>query len=162
MIAIVVGTSENGVIGHLNKIPWYLPRDLKHFKEVTLGHTVVMGRKTYESIIARIGTPLPDRKNIIITRQTDFKAPDCTVAHTWEEAVEAAQGEDIYVSGGSEIYNMALPHTDRLYLTKIHTHSDGDVYFKYNKDEWREVSKEFHPKDEKNPFDCTFYVYERV
>src|SRR5947207_2376698 len=139
MISIIVGTSENGVIGHLNDIPWYLPRDLKHFSEITKGHTTLMGRKTYDSIVKRLGHALPNRKNIILTRQKDFKAPDCIVVNSWDEAVKAAQGKDIYVSGGADIYSLALPHADKIYLTIIHTQSEGDTHFAFDKSKWKEI-----------------------
>ncbi len=121
-----------------------------------------MGRKTFESIVARIGHPLPNRLNIVITRQKDFKAEGATVVSTWEEAVKAAGDKEIFVSGGAEIYTMALPHADRLYLTRVHMKTDGDVFLpNILMEEWREVSKEFHAKDEKNEHDVTFYMYDR-
>src|SRR3989344_9411197 len=98
MISIIVGTSKNSVIGHLNEIPWYLPRDLKHFAAKTTGHTTLMGRKTYESIIKRLGHPLPNRKSVILTTQKDFIAPECTIVHSWDEAMEATKGEEVFVS----------------------------------------------------------------
>ena len=161
MISIIVATSKNGVIGHLNKIPWYLQRDLKHFKDVTTGHTTLMGRKTYESILQRLGHPLPNRKNVIITTQKDFMAPGCIVVHSWDEAMTATIGEEVFVSGGSDIYKLALPHTDRLILTEVDVEIEGDTFFNFNKNEWVMTKKEFHSKDEKNEFDCTFYEYER-
>jgi dihydrofolate reductase len=162
MISIIVAATENNVIGHLSKLPWYLPRDLKHFSSLTTGNTTVMGRKTYESIIARIGQPLPNRKNVIITRQKDFKAPGCIVVGSWEEAKKATKGENVFVSGGRDIYEIALPDTDKLYITRIHTISEGDTNLpSINMNDWKEVSKEFHKKDDKNEFDLTFYTYER-
>src|SRR4051812_26269051 len=110
MISIIVAASDNNIIGHLNKLPWYLPRDLKKFKENTVGHTTLMGRKTFDSIMTRLGHPLPDRKTVIITRQKDFVAPpECIVVGSWEEAMEKTRGEEVFVSGGAEIYKMALP-----------------------------------------------------
>jgi|SRR3989344_693397 len=161
MISIVVGTSKNGVIGHGNEIPWYLPRDLKHFAATTKGHTVLMGRKTYESIVKRLGHPLPDRKNVVLTKQENFTTPGVTVIHSWKGALDISKNEDIFVIGGSEIYKIALPNTDRLILTVINTVVDGDAFFTFNKDEWNLISEEFQAKDEKNKFDCTFYTYER-
>lgn len=161
MISIIVATSKNGVIGHLNKLPWYLPRDLKHFASLTTGHTALMGRKTYESIINRLGHPLPNRKNVILTNQKNFQAPGCTVVNSWEEAMEQTAGEEVFVSGGAEIYKIALPHTDRIYLTLVDMISDGDVFFEFDESKWQAVSEEFHAKDEKNPYDCTFITYDR-
>ena len=161
MITIIVGTSENGVIGHLNEIPWYLPRDLKHFAQVTTGHTCLMGRKTFESIIKRLGHPLPNRKSVVLTTQKDYAAEGATVVHSWDEAMAATQGEEIFVSGGAEIYTLALPHANRINHTVIHTQAEGDTFFTFDKNQWQEISRELHPADEKNPFDCTFYLYER-
>src|SRR3990167_8244481 len=141
MLALIVATSENNVIGHLNKIPWYMPRDLKHFASVTKNHTVIMGRNTYESILARLGKPLPERKNIIVTRQGNFKAPYCVVVHSLEEALEkVAQNEEVFVIGGSQMYAEALPKTDRIYRTRIHTKLEGDAFFpELNPKEWKLV-----------------------
>lgn len=163
MINIIVAASDNDVIGHLNQIPWYLPRDLKHFKELTMGHTALMGRKTFESIVARIGKPLPDRKNVVITRQTDFVAPpEVIIASSWEDAMEKTKGEEVFVSGGEAIYAMALPHADRLLLTRVHTQSEGGVRFPIQDfSAWTLVHEEAWPKDEKNAFDATYQVYER-
>lgn len=162
MIALIVATSENGVIGNKNSIPWYLPCDLKHFAQKTTGHTVLMGRKTFESILARLGKPLPNRKNIVLTTQPHYAPEGALVVHSWEEAVEKTKGEDVYVAGGAEIYKLTLPHADTLFLTVVHAEIPGDTFFTFTKNEWREVAKEFHPKDEKNEFDCTFYSYERI
>jgi len=161
MIAIIVGTSENNVIGHLNDIPWYLPRDLKHYKKTTEGKTVLMGRKTFESIVKRLGGPLPNRKNVILTKQQDFEAPGCTVVHDWQSVMTEIKGEDVYVSGGSEIYKLALPHADKIIHTVIHINCEGDAFFEFDKNDWNLVKSDFHQKDDKNQFDCTFKVYER-
>lgn len=163
MISIIVAVSDNNVIGHLNQLPWYLSRDLKNFKELTTGNTVVMGRKTFDSILARIGKPLPNRKNVIITRNADFVAPEgCVIASSWEDAREKTKGEEVFVSGGAEIYKYALPDADRLYLTRVHFASQGDVTLPIaDFSDWRLVSEESWPKDEKNEYDATFQVYER-
>lgn len=163
MVSIVVAASDNDVIGHLNALPWYLSRDLKHFKELTTGNTVLMGRKTFDSIVARIGKPLPNRKNVIITRQKDFVAGEgCVIVGSWEEAMEETKGEEVFVSGGEAIYQMALPHVDRIYLTRVHMQSEGEVKLPITDfSDWILVSKEFWPKDEKNEFDATFEVYDR-
>lgn len=162
MISIIVAASDNDIIGHLNKLPWYLSRDLKNFARLTRGNTTVMGRKTFESILARLGHPLPDRKNVVITRQKDFDAKGATVVASWEEAMKATAGEEVFVSGGNEIYKLALPHADRLYLTRVHRTSEGDTHLPIKDfSEWTLVEKEEWPKDEKNEFDATYYVYER-
>lgn len=161
MISIIVATSKNSVIGKDGEIPWYLPVDLKHFASKTKGNTVLMGRKTHESIIKRLGHPLPDRKSIILTTQKDFDAPGCTVVNTWDEAMKATVGENIFVSGGAEIYKLALPYADKLILTLVDTEIEGDTFFSFNKDEWNLLSEEPHSKDDKNKFDYTFYEYEK-
>ncbi|MDO8510165.1 MAG: dihydrofolate reductase [bacterium] len=161
MIAIIVATSLNGAIGYLNEIPWYLPRDLKRFKEKTVGHTTLMGRKTHESIIKRLGHPLPDRRSIVLTRQKNFKAPDCEVASSWEEALEATKGDNLFVIGGAEIYSLALPHADKIFHTLVHTVTLGDAYFTFDPSAWQLVNSERVEADEKNEFACTFNDYER-
>lgn len=163
MLSLIVATSENNVIGHLNKIPWYMPRDLKHFSDVTKGHTVIMGRNTYESIVARLGKPLPDRTNIIVTRQTNFIAPGCIVVHSLEEALKkAASQNEVFVIGGSQLYTEALPVTDKIYRTLIHTSIEGDAFFSVlNRADWKLVESKFEAKDDKNPFDASYEVYIR-
>ena len=163
MITIIVAASDNNIIGHLNKLPWYLPRDLKNFSKTTRGHTTLMGRKTFDSIMSRLGHPLPDRKNVIITRQKDFAVPTgCVVVGSWEEAMEKTKGEEVFVSGGAEIYKMALPNADRLILTRVHKISDGEVPLPIEDfSEWRLTHEEFWPKDEKNEYDATYQIYER-
>lgn len=163
MISIIVGTTENRVIGHLNKIPWYLPRDLKHFSTTTKGHTVIMGRNTYESIIARNGKPLPERNNIVVTWQKDFQAPGCVVVHSLQEALsKSPKNAEVFVIGGSQLYNEALTKADRLYITIIHTTLEGDAFFpEFNKTDWKIVSENRFEKDGKNQFASTYYIYDR-
>ena len=162
MISIIVAASDNDVIGHLSKLPWYLPRDLKNFSSLTTGHTAVMGRKTFESILARLGHPLPNRKNVVITHNEKYKAPECIVATSWEKAMEKIKGDEIFVSGGVEIYKMALPYANRLYLTRVHTICEGDVLLPIKDfSDWNLIHKEFWAKDEKNKSDATYYIYER-
>jgi dihydrofolate reductase len=164
MLSLIVATSENNVIGHLNKIPWYMPRDLKHFSSVTKGHTVIMGRNTYESIFARLGKPLPDRNNIVVTRNADFKAPGCTIAHSLEEGLKIApKSEEIFVIGGSQLYAEALPKADKVYRTLIHTTIDGDAFFPaLNPIEWQKVESKFEAKDDKNPFSADYEIHARI
>ncbi len=162
MISIIVAASDNDIIGRSNKIPWNLPRDFKNFKTLTTGHTCIMGRKTFESIVARIGGPLPKRKNVIITRQVDYKAPGCVVVNSWDEAMDVIKGEDVFVSGGEAIYAMALPHADRLILTRVHTQSDGDVRLPIiDFSNWRLIHEEQWLKDKKNEYDVIYQIYER-
>ncbi|MDO8591124.1 MAG: dihydrofolate reductase [bacterium] len=164
MLSLIVATSENNVIGHLNKIPWYMPRDLKHFANVTKNHTVIMGRNTYESILSRLGKPLPERNNIAVTRQKDFRAPGCSVVHSLDEALAAApKNEEVFVIGGSQLYAESIPKADRIYRTLIHTTMEGDAFFPVlDKNQWRLAESKFETKDTKNPFDATYEIYEKI
>ena len=150
------------MIGNQNQLPWHMPADLKHFKEITSGHPIIMGRKTFQSI----GKPLPNRTNIIITRDTQFTANGCLVAHSIEQAILLASAHDdneIFIIGGAEIYKTSLPLINRLYLTVIEDTFAGDTFFPtLNENEWREVSNEFHAKDDKNVHDYRFIVMERL
>ena len=159
IVSDVVAISENHVIGKDNKLLWYLPNDLKHFKEITIGHTIIMGRKTYESV----GKPLPKRRNIIITRQR-ATIPGCEVVNSIEAALALCAGEDeVFIVGGTEIYRQSLALTDRIYLTIIHKEFEGDSFFPdINKEEWKEVSREDHQPDAKNPLPYSFITLERV
>jgi dihydrofolate reductase len=160
-IALVAAMAENRVIGSSNCIPWCLPKDLKHFREITTGHPVIMGRKTYDSI----GHPLPGRHNIVISRQQGLKIEGCEVVSSLEDALELAKSdgaEEADVIGGGEIYRQALPLADRMYLTIVHAEFPGDTSFpEFSEEEWKEVSRERHEPDEKNPYSYTFLTYER-
>jgi len=158
IVSAVVATSENHVIGKDNKLLWYLPNDLKHFKEITAGHTVIMGRKTYESV----GKPLPRRRNIIITRQ-QITIEGCEVVNSIEAALALCEGEpEVFIVGGAEIYRQSLHLTDRIYLTIVHKNFEGDSFFpELNKNEWKEVSHEDHQPDENNSLPYSFIVLER-
>ncbi|MDF2432594.1 MAG: dihydrofolate reductase [Mucilaginibacter sp.] len=157
-ITIVVAISENHVIGKDNKLLWHLPADLKHFKEITTGHTIIMGRKTYESV----GRPLPNRRNIIITRQA-ISIDGCEVVHSTEAALSLCAGEqEVFIVGGAEIYKQALKLTNRIYLTIVHAEFDGDSFFpEIDKNEWKEVYREDHEPDQKNLLPYSFITYER-
>jgi dihydrofolate reductase len=158
MFSIIVASAKNGTIGNKGEIPWYLPDDFKYFAKITKGHTVVMGRKTYESIIKRIGKPLPERKNVVITNQENFSAPDCIVLKSIEDTVNYFKNtsEEIFIIGGSTIYNQFLPFTDKLYITEVNTEIDGDTKFIYDKNDWNLISKENHPKDDKHEYSFDF------
>ena len=161
MIALVVAMAENRVIIKENKLIWHLPADLKHFKNLTTGHPIIMGRKTFESI----GKPLPNRTNIIITRQTDFEAEGCLVAHSLSEALMMAQqmDSDIFVIGGAEIYKQAMFLADTIYLTEVHYKFEGDTFFpEIDSVLWEETSREEHKADEKNPYDFAFVTLKAV
>lgn len=156
MIAIVVAIAENNVIGKDNQLIWHLPADLRHFKQKTIGHPMIMGRKTFESI----GKPLPGRTTIIVTRQEDYQVEGCIVVNSVEEALgkgKALDSEQVSIVGGAEIYKQALPHVDMIYLTEVHHTFDGDTFFpELKKEEWQEVSSESHQPDEKNKYAYTF------
>ncbi len=160
MISFLWAQDENGLIGNNNDLPWRLPADLKYFKETTMGHPIVMGRKTYESI----GRPLPGRTNIILTRDQDYQAEGCLVFHAREDLLEwiKEKGSEVFITGGSEIFKLFLEDADRLYVTKIGATFEGNTYFpELDWKKWRLVSAEEGPKDEKNPYDYEFQIYER-
>jgi dihydrofolate reductase len=159
MISIIVAKSLNNVIGVNNDLPWKLSDDLKHFAKVTKGHTVIMGRKTYESINSRLGHALPDRENIIITSRADFKAPGCTIINSIDEAIKkfSSTPEEVFVIGGGEIYLQFLPAASKLYITEVAVECGGDTFFPIlEKDAWEMTSSEIHVRDEKNSADFTF------
>nr|AIA15902.1 Dihydrofolate reductase [uncultured bacterium]AIA16461.1 Dihydrofolate reductase [uncultured bacterium] len=143
-----VAVSENNVIGKNNDLPWHLPEDLKHFKELTLGKTVLMGRKTFESIVSRLGKPLPGRKNVVITRQEEYKAPaEVLVFKSLDEAVQNLLADDVYIIGGAEIFKQALPVAQAMEFTHVHGNFEGDAFFpSVNWDEWEKVKEEKHEK----------------
>jgi dihydrofolate reductase len=159
IVSDVVAISENHIIGKDNKLLWYLPNDLRHFKEITSGHTIIMGRKTFESV----GKPLPKRRNIIITRQ-DITIEGCEVVNSIEAALALCAGEEeVFIVGGAEIYKLSLHLTNRIYLTIVHKQFDGDSFFpEINKREWKEVSREDHQPDEKNSLPYSFITLERI
>ncbi len=159
MISLIVAKARNGIIGSNNDLPWYLPADLRHFKEVTMGHTVVMGRKTFESILQRLGKPLPDRKNVVITRDRLFSYPGVTIIH---DVADISTLGDCFVIGGAEIYRQTINMADRLYITEVHADIEGDTFFPDINSSWKEISREQHQADDKNQFDYDFVVYEAI
>ena len=150
IVSSIVATAKNGVIGHNNQIPWYLPADLKFFKKMTQHHHIIMGRKCFESI----GNPLPNRTNIIVTRSPFFIVTGCIVAHSIDEALQIASDNDeteAFIIGGGEIYNQSIDYWDKIYWTEVDIEPAGDVFFpKLNMEEWKLQSKECHEVDEKN------------
>ncbi|MFD2871107.1 dihydrofolate reductase [Mucilaginibacter ximonensis] len=158
-ISIVVAISENHAIGKDNQLLWHLPKDLKHFKEITTGGTVIMGRKTYDSV----GKPLPNRRNIIITRQ-QIEIAGCEVANSLQAALDLCRDhKEVFIVGGAEIYKQAMPLTDRIYLTIVHENFEGDTYFPEIKpDTWKETERTDHEADEKNAFPFSFITLERA
>ncbi len=160
MISFLVAMDQNRVIGKDNALPWHLPDDLKFFKRVTMGHPIVMGRKTYESI----GKPLPGRENIIITRNTEYQADGCTILHSVEELQKYLdkKEEEVFIIGGAQLFNDTFPIADRLYITEIHHEFEGDTFFpEFPESEWTLTSKEKGIKDEKNPYDYYYTIYDR-
>ena len=158
-VSIIVAFANNRAIGIKNQLPWKLPSDLKHFKEITTGKPIIMGRKTYESI----GRPLPDRKNIVLTRLKHFEIPGCVIAHSLEEAfAKAEDAEEVFVIGGATLYNEALPFANKMYVTQVHADVEGDAYFPaWDKSQWQEVSREDYDADEKNEYPYSFLIYSR-
>lgn len=159
-ITLIVAAAENNAIGKDNQMLWHLPNDFKYFKKNTLEHSVVMGRKTFVSI----GKPLPERRNIILTRDMNYSHEEVDVANSVQEVLNYCRDErEIFILGGAEIYKQTLPLADKILLTRVHTTIDGDAYFPALLDhEWKLVSAEKHEKDEKHAFDYTFEVYERA
>ena len=159
MIIIIAAIDKNRVIGKGNTIPWHLPADFAHFKETTAGHPVIMGFNTYKSI----GRPLPNRTNIVLSKDNE-EIEGCLMAHSLPEAFDMAKkkSEDIFVIGGASIYGQALPFADMLNLTLIDAEVNGDIFFpEFNRDEWKEVSREERKADEKNIYDMAFVKYIR-
>lgn len=160
-LSIAVAVGENFAIGKNNQLLWHMPADLKFFKQTTSGHTVVMGRKTFDSV----GRPLPNRRNIVITRDTELKIDGVEVVNSLDEALAITKTEEkpVFIIGGAEIYRQALPKTQTLYLTTIHHHFDADTFFpEIDREEWKVISSEPHKADEKNKYDYTFEVLERI
>jgi len=160
LLTAVVAATENSVIGRDNGMPWHLPADLQHFKSVTLGSPVLMGRKTFEAI----GRPLPGRRNLVLTRSGEFSVPGIEVVHSLEEAIAlAGDVPELMIIGGAALYELALPRTQRVHLTRLHMTLDGDAHFPALPDShWREVSRsERRAADERNACDMTFLVLER-
>lgn len=159
-ISCIVATAKNGVIGHHNQIPWYLPADLKYFKKITTGHHIIMGRNCYESI----GRPLPNRTNIIVTRNPFYIVSNCLSVSSIEEALSLAYEngeEEVFIIGGGQIYEASQSLWDRIYLTEVDIECEGDVFFpKVDLDNWKLISTERHTADVKNEFDYCFNIYE--
>lgn len=155
-ISIIVAAAENGAIGKDNQLLWRLPDDLKRFKQLTLGHPMIMGRKTFESI----GKPLPGRTSIVVTRNADFAFEGVIVAHSLEDALQKAREidqEEICIVGGGDIYEQSQAIATRIYLTLVHTRTDGDTFFKINApDSWQEAERIVHESDERHSLKFEF------
>ena len=162
MISLIVAMGTNRVIGRDNKMMWHLPLEFKHFKETTLGHCIVLGRKNFESI----GRPLPKRTNIIVTRNKDYKADGCVVVNSLEAAIDfaKAQGEDeLFITGGGEIYKQALPMADRIYLTEVDYSEEGDVYFpQFREQDFKKSLLKEKPKSEDNALAWKAFLFDKL
>ncbi|MCF6141707.1 dihydrofolate reductase [Flavobacterium sp. K77] len=160
MIIMIAAVAENNALGKNNDLLWHLPHDFKRFKAITTGHHIIMGRKTFESF----PKPLPNRTHVIITRQKDYKATDCIVVSSLEEALSVCPtNKDVFIIGGGEIYNLALPIADKLDLTKVHHTFEADAYFpEIDPKQWKLKNSEHHSKDEKHQYDYSFESYERI
>ena len=160
MLSIIAAISENNVLGKENKLLWHLPADLKRLKSLTMGHHLIMGRKTFESL----GKPLPGRPHIIITRQQNYSPEGITVVDSLEKAIELAK-DDIqpFIFGGGEIYTLALPYVKKIYITKVHANFDGDTFFPHLKnEEWKLTDCQKFEPDEKNLFSYSYLEYDRI
>jgi dihydrofolate reductase len=162
-ICIIAAVARNGIIGSGNQMPWRLPEDMKRFKQLTLGHAVIMGRRTFDSIIATSGKPLSGRDNIVVTRSREWARPDCRAVHSLEAALAAVhEPQDAFVIGGAEIYALALPIAGRLYMTEIERDFDGDTFFPdFDRSRWHEVSRQQIAPGGSAGFAYAFVEYER-
>lgn len=159
MISLIAALTPDHVIGKGNDLPWRIPDDLRHFKRTTRGKPVIMGRKNHLSI----GRPLPDRHNIVMTRDPDFQAPGCTIAADADAALAAAgDADEVMIIGGAEIYRLFLPRADRLYLTWVHTVIDGDTWFPtFEQTDWRVIDDHHQAPDDNTPYSLHFQTLDR-
>lgn len=160
MLTLIAAAAENNALGKNNDLLWHLPDDFKRFKQLTTGHYIIMGRKTFESF----PKPLPNRTHVIITRQNKYSVPEgCIVTDSLKKAIAVCpKTEEIFIIGGGEIYSQALAIADKIELTRVHTSLDADTFFpEIDLKDWQLVFEEFHPKDEKHAFAFTFLTYQR-
>ena len=160
MLSIVVAVARNGVIGRENRLPWRLPADLRHFKQVTMGKPMIMGRRTWESLPGL----LPGRRHIVLSREPGYLAEGAEVATSLEQALElAGDAAEVMIIGGARLYEQALPLAQRLYLTEVDAEIEGDAHFpEFDSSCWRETASSEHPADERNEYSCRFRVLERI
>ena len=160
MIIQIAAASENNVLGNDNKLVWHLPDDSKRFKQITTGHYIIMGRKTFESF----PKPLPNRTHVVITRQKNYAVPEgCIVVNSLEEALEISpKNEPVFIVGGAEIYRQSLSISDKIELTRVHASCEGDAFYpEIDARIWKITAEDFHPKDEKHAFDFTYITYQK-
>lgn len=157
-ISLIVAMAQNRTIGVNNTLPWRCPEDLRHFKALTMGHHMIMGRKTFDSI----GKPLPGRTTVVVTRNPELKIEGCVMAHSLDEAIAACGEDEIFIVGGAEIYAQALPLADTLYITEIRQNVEGDAHFpEFDKNTWHEVAREQRSQNEPQPLEYDFVTYRR-
>lgn len=162
MLSVIVAIANNNVIGKDNTLIWHLPEDLKRFKKLTTGHTIIMGRKTFESL----GKILPNRKHVVLTKNKNYKIDNENVEVVYsisdiEKYIN--DSEEHFIIGGAKIYSLLFPYANKMYITKINESFEGDVFFpKFDENEWKEISKEKGKRDEKNDFDYEYINYERI
>jgi len=163
-VSLIAALTRNRVIGKNNDLPWHLPDDMKYFMQTTSRHTVIMGRKNYQSIPEKF-RPLPNRNNLVVTRQKDFNAPGCKVVHSMEDALSIARKaneDEVFIIGGAEIYQLGMPLAKRMYLTEIDVILAGDTHFPlFNAADWAEISRTHHPADDRHAYSFDFVVYDR-
>ncbi len=160
MITLIAAAAENNALGKDNQLVWHLPEDFKRFKQITSGHYIIMGRKTFESF----PKPLPNRTHVIITRQKDYEVEGCIVVNSIEKAIESCpKNEDVFIIGGAEIYNQSIYFADKIELTRVHSGFEADAYFpEINFNHWKLIFEEKHLQDEKHNFDYTFQTFVKV
>ncbi len=159
-ISIIVAMAQNRTIGINNSLPWRCPEDLRHFKALTMGHHMIMGRKTFDSI----GKPLPGRTSVVVSRNPSLEIEGCIVAHSLGDAIAACAGDtEIFVVGGADLYAQALPLVNKLYVTEIRQSIEGDAHFpEFEKKQWREIAREQHSQDQPQPLEYHFVTYEKL
>jgi len=160
MITLIAAVAENNALGKDNQLVWHLPDDFKRFKQITSGHYIIMGRKTFESF----PKPLPNRTHVIITRQKNYKADGCIVVNSIEDAVKACpKEEEVFIIGGADIYNQSIDFADKIELTRVHANFEADAFFpEINLNNWKLIFEEKHVQDEKHNFDFTFQTFVKV
>lgn len=164
-ISLIAALTRNRVIGKDNDLPWHLPDDMKYFMQTTKGHHVIMGRRNYDSIPEKF-RPLPNRVNIVVSRQRDLTLPGCQVVNSLEAAVDIARKAvepELFIIGGATIYRLGLPMANRLYLTEIDADLDGDTHFPaVNPSEWKEISRKHHTADDRHAYAFDFVIYDHI
>lgn len=160
MITLIAAAAENNALGKDNQLVWHLPDDFKRFKQITSGHYIIMGRKTFESF----PKPLPNRTHVIITRQKNYKVDGCIVVNSIEDAIKACpKEEEVFIIGGADIYNQSIDFADKIELTRVHANFEADAFFpEINLNNWKLIFEEKHVQDEKHNFDFTFQTFVKV